>query len=110
MTTEIIIASIAGGALPDVIRIIKTKDQPAPVYFASPYFWVGLVLQIALGVFASWLLNSTSVKEAVLTGYTAPNIITTLVANYEKTQKTGDKGITSGAKTAFDKLLTFWRN
>jgi len=71
-----VVLGCVGGALPDVVRVIKSRELPA----SSGGFWLGLILQVALGGFVSWLAAATTAKEAVAYGFAAPEVITRLVS------------------------------
>lgn len=81
-----------GGLLPDILRVIKNRhDNSLPSYLKRVNFWLGVVLMVALGGFATWLLEATDAKEAVTFGFAAPQVISSLVA--------GSKGVVDrGAK------------
>lgn len=75
-----------GGLLPDILRIIKNRhDSNVPSYLKRFNFWLGVILLVALGGFAAWLLEATNAKEAVTFGFAAPQVISSLVG--------GSKGV-----------------
>jgi hypothetical protein len=71
---------VAGGALPDVLRIIKQRYTGFPEWLAQPGYYVGLLLLLALGGLAAWLGGATEWKSALAMGFTAPEVISRLVS------------------------------
>jgi hypothetical protein len=80
-TLLIIAFGCIGGFLPDVLRIIKGRYESTPGYLKSGTFYLGLVLLVALGGFAAWLLGANEIKEAVAYGFAAPELISKLGAD-----------------------------
>jgi hypothetical protein len=92
MTREtflIIAFGCIGGLLPDVLRLIKARHETPPGYFKNAMFYVGVMLLVALGGFAAWLLGAGDYKEAVAYGFTAPELISKLGA--DKNPDRGDE-------------------
>jgi hypothetical protein len=78
-----------GGLLPDVLRIIKNKDKSDVLdCFKEVKFWVILVLQVLLGGFAVYILSTNAVKDALLIGFTAPEVIGGIVSKNDETSST----------------------
>ncbi len=78
--SQLIIWGCVGGALPDVIRLIKGRYNDTPGYLKAPMFWVGLLLLIALGGFVAWLGGAKEIKEALAYGYGGPEILSRLLS------------------------------
>ena len=78
-STEQIALGCVGGALPDLLRIIGMRYEPAPDYLARRVFWISLVLLVILGGASSYLVGAHSAIEALALGYTAPSAITKLL-------------------------------
>ena len=80
MELSLLILGAVGGLLPDVIRIMK---DPNSVKEYASLKLISVVLQVALGVFAVWLLYSDTEIQgvspkviAVTLGFAAPEILT----------------------------------
>ncbi len=96
-----IILGILGGALPDILRIIKTRhEKNLPTYLKSANFWLGFFLLLAIGGLAAWLLAAKDAKQALAFGFSAPEILSKLLAN-PKVERIG--------KVVFD-LREWWSN
>jgi hypothetical protein len=81
---NLFILGVVGGALPDVIRIIKMKDQESlPNYLKKVNFWLGLFLLVLLGGLAAWLLGAQDPKTAIGMGFAAPEAFSRLAAKTE---------------------------
>jgi|SRR5947209_6664712 len=80
-TLLIIIFGCVGGLLPDVLRIIKSRHDAPPAYLRSRMFYGGLLLLVAIGGLAAWLLGAHEAKEAVAYGFAAPELISKLGAD-----------------------------
>ena len=77
--TQAIILGCIGGALPDIIRIIKSRfGEEVPGFIFRLNFWIGFILLIALGGFTAWLAAAQDLKQAVAYGFCAPEIISRL--------------------------------
>jgi hypothetical protein len=80
-TLTAVLCGMAGGLLPDAIRVVKERYNPeVPPFLRSPKFYAGLLVQVLLGGFAAWLLQSENVKAAVIYGFAAPELLTRLGA------------------------------
>jgi len=88
-----------GGALPDIIRIIKNRYGKFPEYLKSPIFWIGFILLVALGGFVAWLGDAKDIKAALAFGYAGPEFVSRL---FGKTVDQEDRG------TKEFKLFQFW--
>ena len=81
---------LIGGAIPDLLRIINNRYQLSlPGYLKSINFYVGFIFLLILGMVTVQLLESNSITEALSYGYSAPQVISGLLGNMSKTQKTG---------------------
>ena len=90
----------AGGALPDVIRLIQNRYKTElPDYLLTLNFAIGFVLLVALGGFAAWLGGAKATKEALAYGFGAPEIVSRLLSA---------KAITLGRPGVGDSLRRFW--
>jgi hypothetical protein len=78
---EVLLFGMAGGLLPDVIRIVRERHDPAvPPFLKSPKFYLSLALGVLLGGFAAWLLQAGTTKDAVIYGFAAPELMTRLAS------------------------------
>jgi len=78
---EVLLFGMAGGLLPDVIRIVRERHDPTvPPFLKSPKFYVSLGLGVLLGGFAAWLLQAGTTKDAVIYGFAAPELMTRLAS------------------------------
>ena len=87
---EFLLYGLIGGAIPDLLRIINNRYQLSlPGYLKSINFYVGFIFLLILGMVTLKLLESNSITEALSYGYSAPQVISGLLGNMSKTQKTG---------------------
>jgi hypothetical protein len=78
----LILLGCAGGALPDVIRIIQNRHQnELPDYVYSLDFWIGFLLLVGFGGLAVWFGAASEAKEALAYGFGAPEIISRLLSS-----------------------------
>jgi|SRR5581483_3068030 len=89
---QLIVWGCVGGALPDVIRIIKGRYGDTPGYLKAPMFWFGLLLLVALGGFVAWLGGAKELKEALAYGYGGPEVLSRLLS-VKETGGTADRGV-----------------
>lgn len=81
---------LAGGLLPDAIRIVNNRYNPTlPEYLKSANFYIGTTLLVGLGGAAAWLTQADSVVDALAMGYSAPQIISTLMQQKANTAVPG---------------------
>ena len=96
-----------GGVLPDLLRIARNRyDKGLGVYLKSLNFWVGLVILILIGGATAWIFDASSAKDALIIGYTSPQIISQLVGS-----ATADKKLTplgAGAARGTAKVTNWW--
>lgn len=89
---QLIVWGCVGGALPDVIRIIKGRYSDTPGYLKAPMFWFGLLLLIALGGFVAWLGAPKEIKEALAYGYGGPEVLSRLLS-VKDSGSAADRGV-----------------
>lgn len=81
MDNMVFLYGLAGGLLPDAIRIINNRYNPQlPEYMKSVNFYVGIVLLVLLGGGAAYLLKADSVVDALAMGYSAPQIVSSFLS------------------------------
>jgi hypothetical protein len=82
MNWIMIVGGCVGGTIPDIIRIVQGRYSGSlPGYLTTVNFWLGLILLLILGGFASWLGDAKSIKEALAYGFAAPEIISRLLSS-----------------------------
>ena len=80
----LILLGCIGGLLPDILRLIKNKYEiGAPPEWQSLRFWISLLLQVAIGGLASWVLQATTAKDALAFGFAAPELLSKLISTNE---------------------------
>lgn len=77
---QLILFGCIGGILPDVLRFVKNRYEPAPMFYKFWTFWLGLLFLVALGGFSAWLGGATEVKQALAYGFAAPEIISKVLS------------------------------
>lgn len=110
---EFLLYGLIGGAIPDLLRIINNRYQLSlPGYLKSINFYVGFIFLLILGMVTVQLLQAGSITEALSYGYSAPQVISGLLGNMSKTQKTGkDKRSMPESPRMPDifSILDFWK-
>lgn len=71
-----------GGALPDLLRLVKllqvpVTNPPAPSPW-TPSFWTSMAIMTVLGGLAAYLGGAKLPKEAVAFGFSAPEVLSRL--------------------------------
>ena len=70
-----------GGLLPDVLRLIRNRyNKKLGGYLKRAHFWVGLFLLIAVGGLTAWVLQATTIKDALIYGFAAPELLSKLLS------------------------------
>lgn len=88
----LILIGAAGGAIPDVIRVIQGRyKEKLPNYLRKPNFWLGLILLVALGGLAAGLGGATDAKQALAYGFGAPTFVSKLLSS-DKVEETSRRG------------------
>jgi hypothetical protein len=102
LLSNMVALGCVGGLIPDVIRIVKNRHKNRVLGYLKHFnFWLGLLLLIALGGFAAWLLGAEKAKEALAYGYAAPELISRVLAGSADPADRGDE-------SAFS-LLKWWK-
>src|SRR5262249_3791795 len=70
-----------GGAIPDILRVISLRYESVPKYLYQWFFWISLILLIALGGVVSYWLDPTRAIDALAIGYSAPGILSKLLGS-----------------------------
>lgn len=97
---------LIGGLIPDAIRIINNRYNPVlPEYLKSPSFYIGTLLLVVLGGGSAFLLQADSVVDALAMGYSAPQIVSSVLqqkANIIAPPANGGDTGTRGGPTLFE--------
>lgn len=81
MNLTIVALGVLGGLIPDLLRFLRYKyKKNFPNYLRYPTFWIGLIIALALGGFTAWILSATTPLQAVACGFSAPEILTRVLA------------------------------
>jgi len=106
---EFLLYGLIGGAIPDLLRIINNRYQLSlPAYLKSINFYIGFIFLLVLGMVTVQLLQANSITEALSYGYSAPQVISGLLGNMSKSQKTGkEKRSMPESPRMPDKFTTF---
>jgi hypothetical protein len=68
-----------GGAIPDLLRLVKGRYDGAPKYVATYFFWIMFVILVLLGGGVAFGMGASSAKEALALGFTAPEVISRML-------------------------------
>jgi hypothetical protein len=98
-TNELVLLGAAGGVLPDVLRMIKTRFEGMPAYIRTAWYWISLIIIAGVGALTVYLLKPTGLVEVLAVGFSAPEILTKLLS------KSGDRGV-AGSVTA--QIRSWW--
>ena len=101
---EVVSLGCLGGALPDILRIVKLRYEPAPAYLKRAFFWASLFLLLSLGGGTAYLVHPDKVIEALSIGYSAPGILSKLLSNEEPPGRIGTKKLLQDAGPVRDYL------
>jgi hypothetical protein len=80
----------AGGALPDMLRLISFRYDAAPEYLLRKFFWISLALLIALGGITSALMTPSRAVDALAIGFSAPAILSRVLGGERETKSLDD--------------------
>ena len=101
---KFILLGCLGGLFPDILRLIKLgpdSDYQAPDYLKKGFSYFVLILQVGLGAFIVYVTNTHYVLQAIVYGYAAPQIFTSLASVVIK--KAGNEtGVGNLKKQSFD--------
>src|SRR5215470_12245264 len=75
----VFILGCVGGAIPDLLRLVAVRREGAPAYLRSSFFWVSLVLLMAIGGSTALLVGADKTIEALALGFTAPESLSRLL-------------------------------
>jgi len=98
---EMVGLSCLGGVLPDVLRIIAARYEGPPKYLKSGFFWLSLVVLVALAGGTALLLSPKDAVGALAVGFGAPEIISKLLS------RPADRGDRTGGSIVAN-LRNWW--
>jgi hypothetical protein len=113
MSLELLIYAAIGGVIPDALRVLKwarspEKNRPrSPL--TDPAIYVGLIIQVLLGVLAAYLLAVTTPFQAVAVGYAAPDLLTRLLGNIAGKQVSAVVSARPEDSSVVVRLLRWWQ-
>jgi hypothetical protein len=120
---EAVMWGCLGGILPDVLRLVGLRYGDVPNYLKQGFFWLSLVLLVAVAGLAAYLLAPQRIVDAVTLGFSAPEILSTALGTKKppsggpppadrgsvaaETQRPSQGG---GASNALVQLRHWWAN
>jgi len=94
-----------GGLLPDLLRIYRNKNEPdLPAYLKTGGFWLRLAISVVLGGLVVWVLDIRAARDALATGYGAPQLISQIVGG--ATAAKPDPQLGGGVKA--ERIRNWW--
>lgn len=101
-----VILGCIGGVIPDILRIVKNRYRKNILVCLKRFnFWLGVVLLVALGGLAAWILEAKLAQEALIFGYAAPQLFSQLAGGVLATKGAVDRGGEDGQEF---RLLDWW--
>lgn len=112
MSIDVIAYAAIGGLIPDAIRILKwsrkARNRRGANPLRDPATYVGVCIQIALGLFGAALLAVTTPLQATAIGYAAPDILTRILSGAARSQ-TAQMGAAENPQPGLmERLLAWW--
>ena len=81
-----------GGLLPDILRLIRNRyTNKIEAYLKEPQFWIGVALLVVVGGLVAWILQAQTIKDALIFGFAAPELLSRLGSEAAKSVKTKGK-------------------
>lgn len=102
-TWTVVLWGALGGAVPDILRLIRDRAGDAPSYLTKWYFWLGFVLALAVGAFVAWVFGPAKILDAVAYGIAAPSVLQGLAADKNKEPR-----LSAGGQNPVDALRYWW--
>jgi hypothetical protein len=99
---KILVFGALGGAIPDILRLIRERDSDAPAYMKHWWYWLGFALMVIIGALVAWLFGSSKIVDAIAYGIAAPSLLQGLAADRTKEPKLG------GGTDIFNGLRFWW--
>ncbi|MDX8437771.1 hypothetical protein RFN25_30680 [Mesorhizobium abyssinicae] len=98
----IAIVGCAGGAVPDVLRLIKARHEGAPEYLKHRFFWIMFFVLVVGGGACAVLSGARDFQSALALGFGAPEILSRLASS-----SSSDRGDAGGS--AISMIRSWWR-
>lgn len=76
---EVVGLGCLGGALPDILRAVKLRYQPAPQYLRRWFFWISLAVLVVMGGVVTHFVHPESAVAALSVGFSAPELLSKLL-------------------------------
>lgn len=112
MSIDVIAYAAIGGLIPDAIRVLKwsrkAKNRRGANPLRDPGIYIGLCIQIALGLFGAALLAVTTPLQATAIGYAAPDILTRILSSAARSQTAQMGAAESPHPPLTERLLAWW--
>ncbi|MEX3954175.1 hypothetical protein AB4Y40_41720 [Paraburkholderia sp. EG287B] len=89
-----------GGAVPDILRLIKVRHDGVPKYLRTKFFWAMALLLSLCGGLVALFSHPVGIKEALAFGFSAPQIISGLLGSSD-----ADRG---SARDLWSKMRAWW--
>jgi hypothetical protein len=89
----VFIFGCVGGLLPDILRLIRNRyNKNVGAYLREGQFWVGVILLVAIGGLVAWILQAQTIKDALVFGFAAPELLSRLVSEAVAPKRGTTKG------------------
>jgi hypothetical protein len=100
---EIFAVGCLGGAVPDLLRLIKARHDGAPKYVRTLFFWAMFAVLVFLGGLVAHFGGARDPMGALAFGYSAPQLLSRAVGG------TGsDRGDLAGQTRLWSRLRWWW--
>ena len=98
-----------GGLLPDLLRIAKSRREAWNEWTDLSKYIFGTIIQIGLGILMVFIFKPDNNLDALLYGYTAPQILTSLAASFRPKGSGIDAKDMSDESQPMKRMVWFWR-
>lgn len=92
-----------GGAIPDLMKAIRLRFKGRPSYMGTSWYWIMLVLLMAVGALVAVWRSPADIWEGLAFGIAAPAFLTKLIAS-DKEDDLGEGKSVSG----WDRMRRWW--
>jgi hypothetical protein len=107
--TEAVGWGCLGGLIPDVLRIVRTRYGDVPVYLGKPFFWISLIILVALGGVMAYALAPSGIANALAVGYSAPSILSKLLGIKEQDEIEVTRGpLRTTSESLIEQIRKWW--
>jgi ABC-type uncharacterized transport system permease subunit len=91
-TWSVLLWGAVGGAIPDILRLIRDRAGDVPTYLSKWWFWLGFVLALVVGALVAFIFAPAKILDAIAYGIAAPSILQGLAADRTKEPRLGADG------------------